>query len=146
MIASFNGLQQLVLLVDPVLPIEIVSVGNPIPDPLVLTTDDLSGAANGEQWEGLYVMIENVTMTNNQIGGDVGSFTDNSGTGYISEYFQYFDDQFIAGINPWPSAGTRMNLTGFVREEAGTPGQIYSVNPRNDDDIEFLSAEPLVKD
>ena len=144
-LATFGGLTQLNLITNPVIPIEIVSAGNPIPEPLVLTAADLDGPI-GEQWEGMFVKLENVEMVNRSITGDIGSITDASGgTTYISEYFQIFDDAFNDGINLFPSTGTRFTLTGFVREEStATPGDIYSVNPRDLSDIIILTNPPQI--
>lgn len=139
--ATFGGLTQLNLITDPVIPIEILSAGNEIPEPVLLTAADLNDPANGEQWEGMFATMVDLEMVNPNAGSDRGSFTDASGgTAYISEYFQYFDDQFTAGLNPWPTAGTRFTLTGWIREEGG----IYSLNPRNDDDIIILTNPPQI--
>ncbi len=47
-IDEYFGFTELALLTNPVVPIDIESTGNALPDPLKLTVSDLDGFANGE--------------------------------------------------------------------------------------------------
>ncbi len=141
---EYNGLSQLALLTNPVVPIEIVSTGNPLPDPLQLTTADLSNNAVAEQWESMWVTLKNVSIVNNNLSSNTASITDDSGgLTYLDDYFWYFRSRFNDNIYQWPPTGTQLNVMGFVRH-VGTDQ--YTVNPRNEDDMEILSNPPVIHD
>ncbi len=143
-VSEYNGLTQLALLTNPVVPIEIVSTDNPLPDPLLLTAADLADNANGEQWESMWVRLENVSVVNNNLSSNMASITDNSGgTTYLDDYFWWFRSRFNDNIYSWPPAGTALNVKGFVRN-VGTDQ--YTVNPRTDADLEVLSNPPVIED
>ncbi len=142
-VSEFGNFSQVGQLTDPLTPVEILSVGNPLPDPLVLTAQDLDGRANGEQWESMFVRINGASIVNNNIAGNWASFTDASGsTGYLAEYFNWWRDRLQAGSISWPVNGSDLDLWGFVRDESGTPGQVYSVNPRDDMDLDVADCIP----
>ncbi|RMF60193.1 MAG: hypothetical protein D6748_04650, partial [Calditrichaeota bacterium] len=58
---------------DPVIPVEILSVGNPLPNPVQLTVADLEDRAVAEQWESMWAVINNATIVNNNIPGNWAS-------------------------------------------------------------------------
>ncbi len=135
---------------DPLIPVEIISTGNPLPEPKVLTNADLATVASAEQWESMWVRIENATMVNNNISGDWASFTDPSGeTGYLAEYFNWFRDRLNPsgeGTYSWPAPGTNFNVVGFTRDESGSPGRVMSINPRDTLDLTILTNPPVISD
>jgi Secretion system C-terminal sorting domain len=144
---EFGNFSQVALLTDPLTPINILSANNPLPDPVLLTTADLSTVASAEQWESMFVTIESASIINNAISGNWASMNDASGsTGYIAEYFLWFRDRLNAGTYTWPSSGTNLNITGFIRDETGSPGRVHNINPRDTLDITILSNPPVITD
>jgi len=148
-VEEFNSFSQINIygfsyIPDPVIPVDIESSGNPLPDPRILTAADLAGPAAAEQWESMFVRVEDGTIVNNSISGNWASFTDPSGsTGYIAEYFYWFYNRLPAQYQ-WPAPGTNLNVVGFTRDESGAPGRVYSVNPRDTLDLEIQSKPPVV--
>jgi len=136
-----NHFTQLVVLTDPVVPVSIISSGNTLPEPKVLTFADLESYDVAEQWENMLVKVENATITNREYSSNQAVMDDGTGTGYMDDYFLYFRAQFDNHLNPWPANGTRINLTGFTRDV----NQPYlSINPRNDASIEILTNPPEI--
>ncbi len=128
---------------EPVIPVEILSSDNPLPDPVVLTAADLQTRAAAEQWESMWVRFENVRIVNNNLAGYWASVTDASGgTTFLAEYFGWFYNNLRNDIYDWPSPGTRLNAVGFTRDEPGG----FTLNPRTPDDLEILSNPPTISD
>lgn len=139
---EYYGLTQLALLTNPVVPIEILSTDNPLPDPLQLTTADLSSNAVAEQWESMWVNLQNVSIVNNNLSSNTASITDDSGgLTYLDDYFWWFRSRFNDNVYQWPPTGTLLNVKGFVRH---VNVDQYTVNPRNEDDLETLSNPPVI--
>ncbi|MEZ4745468.1 MAG: T9SS type A sorting domain-containing protein [Calditrichia bacterium] len=128
---------------DPVVPVTIESAGNPLPDPIVLTAADLVNKSVGEQWESQWVKVENAVIVNNNISGNWASINDGTGITYIAEYFNWFHDR-LPGAYQWPSNGTEVEVYGFTRDESGSPGQVYTINPRDTLDLVELSSPPVI--
>ncbi|MBN2366144.1 MAG: T9SS type A sorting domain-containing protein [Calditrichaeota bacterium] len=142
-IDEYTGLSQLAILTDPLVPVNIVSGGNTLPAPKLLTLEDLATHAAAEQWESMLVRIENATVTNNNFSSNQAVITDGTATGYIDDYFWYYRSQFNNGLNPWPSNGTSLNINGFTRDI----DQAYlSINPRDDSYFEILTNPPVIDD
>lgn len=142
---EFNNFSQMFLLTDPnfLVPVDIESAGNPLPDPVVLTAADIETRASAEQWESMWTRLENVTVVNNNVPGNWASVTDASGgTAFMGEYFLWFNSRLNAGTYTWPPPGTRLNVNGFVRDEPSG----YTTNPRTDADIEILTNPPVISD
>lgn len=128
---------------DQAVPVTFESFGNELPDPVKLTSADLSTYADGEQWENMYAIVENVTIVNNSTSSNTASFTDgSSGTAYLDDYFLYFRSRFDNETFQWPVAGTRLTATGFVRDT----GQPFSINPETEDDLIILTNPPVLSD
>ncbi len=145
-VTTFSQFTQINLLTaDPLVPVEILSAGNPLPDPVTLTTADLADRATGEQWESQLVRFEGATVVNNAIAGNWASLNDASGSvGYIAEYANFFRDMLNAGTYTWPANGTNLDVEGYVRDEAGSPGQVFTINPMTFDDLTILSNPPEI--
>lgn len=140
-VAEFSSFSQITLITNPLIPIEILSVGNPLPDPLLLTADDLDVRADAEQWESMWVRVEDATIVNNNVAGNWASYTDASGaTTFMGEYFNWFRDRLIAGSYSWPASGTNFNVRGFMRDEPAG----YTINPRDTLDLEILTNPPVI--
>ncbi len=139
---EYSGLTQLALLTNPPVPVDIVSTGNTLPDPVTLTAADLTTNDVAEQWESMWVTIKNASIVNNALSSNEASITDASGgTTFLDDYFWWFRSRFNDGIYAWPSPGTSINVKGFVRQ---TNVDMYTVNPRTDADLETLSNPPVI--
>lgn len=142
-VSEFGNFSQVAQLTDPLTPVEIISVGNPLPDPLLITAQDLDGLASGEQWESMFVRVEDATIVNNNIAGNWASFTDGTGsTGFLAEYFNWWRDRLNAGTINWPVNGSDLSLQGFVRHEGGASP--YNINPRDSLDIDVSPCAPPI--
>ncbi|MEJ2634930.1 MAG: T9SS type A sorting domain-containing protein [Calditrichia bacterium] len=139
---TYAGLTQLALLTrkNELVPVDVVSAGNPLPDPKVLTLDQLATKALAEQWESMLVRVDDARITNNNASSNQAIITDGTGQGSIDDYFGYFRYQFDDGTYDWPVNGTRVNVTGFVRDLGA---EASSINPRDDNDVEVLSFPPV---
>ena len=139
---EYVGFSQIFLLTNPVIPIEIISTGNPIPDPVKLTTADLTDDANAEQWESMWVALDNVKIVSNAVSSNRASITDDSdGLTYLDDYFMWFRGRFDNNAYSWPGPGTLMNVKGFMRQTAANQ---HGINPRDDNDLEQLSSPPSI--
>jgi Secretion system C-terminal sorting domain len=140
-VTTYTGLTQMNIPTNPPIPVTIVSSGNPLPDPKVLTCADVVTHGAGEQWESMNVRIEDATVTNNNFSGNIAVITDGSANGYIDDYFWFYRSQFNSGLNPWPANGTNLNITGFTRDIGSA---YFTINPRNDSFIEILTNPPTI--
>jgi uncharacterized repeat protein (TIGR01451 family) len=97
----------------------VESSGNPVPGPEVLTT----GAVSQEQWEGVLVRVENITVTNDSLGYGEWAINDGSGDVVVDDkgsytYVPVFGDPLIAVIGPLDYSF-----------------DVFKIQPRDDDDI-----------
>ncbi|MEJ2537682.1 MAG: hypothetical protein P8048_11645, partial [Calditrichia bacterium] len=142
-VTTYTGLTQLNIPTNPPIPVTIVSSGNALPAPKVLTCADIETHGAGEQWESMNVRLEDATVTNNNFSGNIAVITDGSGNGYIDDYFWFYRSQFNSGLNPWPANGTRINVTGCTRDVGSA---YFTINPRNDSYIDILTNPPTISD
>jgi predicted extracellular nuclease len=80
---------------------DVLSSGNPLPDPVVLATGDVSQ----EMWESVLVRVENVTVTDGDLGHGEWSVSDGSGDVIIDDkgaytYVPTTGDELTAVIGP----------------------------------------------
>ncbi|MDY7076097.1 MAG: lamin tail domain-containing protein [Chloroflexota bacterium] len=80
-VAEYNGLTEL----DSPTAYAVETSGNPLPDPVMLPTGDVAQ----EQWEGVLVRLENVTVTNPDLGNGEWSVSDGSGDVRIDDKGNY---------------------------------------------------------
>ena len=98
---------------------DVVSVGNPLPDPVILSTGDVSQ----EQWEAVLVRVENVTVTNGDMGYGEWSVSDGSGDVVV-------DDK--GGYSYSPVGGDFIDaVIGPLDFTYG----VFKIQPRDDNDI-----------
>lgn len=104
--------------------VTILSSGNPVPNPTIVTTGQISGGMTAESYEGCLVKVMNVTTT--QVADNYGKWAVNDNTGAC-----FVDDLFH--VRPNPALGDPFtSIVGTVNyyfEE-------YSINPRTDDDVQ----------
>jgi len=99
--------------------VSILGEGNPVPDPVVVTTNDL---ASNEAYEGVLTRINNVTVS--QLPDSYGQWYVNDGSGECQ-----IDDAIFSYT---PEEGqTFDSITGVVDYSYGE----YGLNPRNSDDL-----------
>lgn len=99
------------------------SSGNPMPEPVVISTLALS---TEEQYEGVLVRVENVACTEQNSGFGMWEVNDDSGAAKVHGLlFSYT-----------PTLGAEYNITGVVNYSF----EEFRVCPRNLDDIEVLNA------
>ena len=142
---EFSQFTEVALLTNPAVPVNIVGTGT-LPSPLLLTAADMT-QAEGEQWESMFVEIQNAVSVNNNISGDWASFNDGTGVSYLAEYFNWFRDRLPQqgnGSVEWPAPGTEFTVQGFTQDASGTPGQVFVVNPRDTFDITITADPPPV--
>ncbi|MDZ7269065.1 MAG: lamin tail domain-containing protein [candidate division KSB1 bacterium] len=148
--ANTASITQLELLTNPVTPVEFVDFGTPRPAPVLLKPGDLG--ANGavtdpkltERWESMLVRFENLTVTANGLPGNIMIAGDATGSIALDDYFDAVFDVVSANGGVWPGfpAGTRINVTGYIR--AGTTQGTVTINPRTINDVEVASSPPAI--
>lgn len=122
-ISEFNGITELGSIVSA--SSNIVSSGNNLYAATVVTTL----AANGEDYEGVLVKVENATCSGT--GSSTGSFIVNDGSGDLIVYKSLYTDLNL-------TATTIYNITGIV----GMYSNNYQLYPRSANDIEIVNAVP----
>ncbi|HPR59107.1 MAG TPA: PKD domain-containing protein, partial [Bacteroidales bacterium] len=101
----------------------VVSSGNPIPEPLTVSTGTMNNTADGEPYEGCIVKVEEVEVTQMPNAAYEWYVSDGSGDCQIDDRIYYFDP--IAGQTFFYIAGA----VDYSYDE-------YGINPRNGADIE----------
>lgn len=142
---EFSQFTEVALQTSPAVPVNIVGTGT-LPSPLLLTAADMT-QAEGEQWESMFVEVQNAVSVNNNISGDWASYNDGTGVSYLAEYFNWFRDRLPQqgnGSVEWPSPGTEFTVQGFTQDASGTPGQVFVINPRDTFDITITADPPPV--
>ncbi len=105
--------------------INVISSGNALPDPLLITCSDLpDDSSASEPYEGVLVRLENVVVDSLL---DYGEWYVTDGTARCR-----IDD--AAGYTYVPAVGDTLNITGIVRYTYGN----YKIEPRGDYDIELV--------
>ena len=98
---------------------EVLSAGNDLPAPKIL----FSGSVAQEQWEGVLVRVENVTVTNGDLGYGEWSVNDGSGDVVIDDKGSYTYS---------PSTGDQLaSIIGPLDYSYGA----FKIQPRDDNDI-----------
>ncbi|MFH1865096.1 MAG: S8 family serine peptidase, partial [Candidatus Eisenbacteria bacterium] len=119
LVVETDGLTELDLLTE----MEIVSSGNPIPDPAIL---DPSIIDTDESYEGVLVRVEDVTVTDDTPDDWVVTST---GSCRVGDW---------AGYSYTPVIDDELHVTGVV----GALSDLHKLQPRDDDDIEYASGVP----
>lgn len=123
----------------PVSSFQVISQGNPIPEPTLITTGALASAATGEQWESVFVKVQNATVTS--APNNYQEFNINDGTGNAQ-----VDNQCFAPGHVW--AGVSVGQTwAEIRGVVDYSFSFYGINPRSTSDMiqEFTLANSQIK-
>ena len=123
-VTEYNNLTEMESLTDFV----VVSSNNPIPDPAIIPTGDVSQ----EQWEGVLVKVEYVTVIDDDLGYGEWSVSDGSGDVVIDDKGSY---------TYTPATGDMIvSLTGPVDYSFGA----FKILPRDDADIVFSAPATII--
>ncbi len=143
-----QSITQFALFTNPVTPVEFLDFDLPLPEPVLLTPGDLGASgtttntALAERWESTLARFENLTVTGNGLPGNIMSAADATGSINLDDYFNAVFNVVSANGGVWPGfpAGTKINVTGFIR--GGTTQGTTTINPRSLADIEVAAAPP----
>ncbi len=108
---------------------EIISTGNTLPDPAIVSTGDFVSAATAEQWESMYLEFQNATVTDANLGYGEWAFDDGSGATRADD---------MGSFTYTPALGDYYN---FIRGIGWYSYGNYKLEPRDDSDF-FLSTPP----
>ncbi len=152
--ASTQSISQFILITDPVTPVDFLDFGLATPDPIVLTPGDIGATGSSEdprlteRFESTLVRFEGLTVLSNFAGqpGNIMIAGGDDGQIAIDDYF--FDLRTFLDSNSgvWPGfpAGTKINVTGFMRDViTGGQGRT-TINPVSFDAIEVASSPPEI--
>ncbi len=145
-----QSITQFALFTDPVVQIEFLDFGLPLPAPILLKPGDLGATAGttntalSERWESTLVRFENLTVTANGLPGNLMTAADETGSITLDDYFNAIFNIVNPNAGIWPGfpAGTKINVTGLIR--GGTSQGTTTINPRSLADIEVASAPPEI--
>jgi hypothetical protein len=101
---------------------QVISQGNSIPEPVIVSTASLNNAA-AEQWESVLVKVQNVTVASTPSTYQEFNVTDGSG------YCQV-DNQFFAPGHTWTNVQLGVTFTSIVGI-VDYSYSLYGLNPRN---------------
>ncbi|HAN41081.1 MAG TPA: hypothetical protein GX398_00905 [Candidatus Cloacimonetes bacterium] len=108
---------------------QILSSNNPLPQPTVITTDQLTGS-NGEQWESVLVQVQDVTVT---------ATPDNRNEFYVNNSTaacQVDDQCFRPGTFTWPTMTVGQNIAS-IQGVVDYAFSEFGLNPRSLQDVIF---------
>ncbi len=104
--------------------VTILSSGNPVPNPIIVTTGQMSSGMTAESYEGCLVKVMNVTVTTEPDQYAQFAADDNTGACFIDDLFDVY---------PEPVVGT--TYTSIIGMGHYTFGE-YTINPRTMDDVQ----------
>ncbi|MCF7920817.1 MAG: T9SS type A sorting domain-containing protein [Candidatus Cloacimonetes bacterium] len=127
-VAEYYGLTELSFPTD----VTLISAGNPLPPPVVVTTLDVSG---NEAYEGVLVELQDVYVSAVQDGYGQWYVVDMSGTPcQIDDTFFYLDS-----VDP-PIEVIQNDYWAFIRGIATYSFDEYQIDPRFPEDMSHVSA------
>ncbi len=103
---------------------QVHSGGHALPSPQTLSTGALSTSAVPEEWEGVLVMIQDLTVVSDSLGFGEWSVTDGSGTCRIDDLGEYTYEPAVGGLI--------QSITGVCWYSFDD----FKVEPRDDADID----------
>ena len=109
--------------------VNLLSSGNPIPDPMVVTCGDLAVDGVGEPYEGCLIELHDVTVVEEQINFGQWYVMDGTGIAQIDDGFFYLDE-----IEP-PIVITLGMEWAIIRGCLDYSYDEYGLSPRTPDDL-----------
>ncbi len=113
---------------SPITSFQVISSGNPIPAPASITTGDLSNDATGEQWESVFVRVQNVNVT--AAPNNYAEFYVNDGSGAS----QVDDQCFPRSGFTWPSITVGQSWAR-IQGVVDFSFDYFAINPRDLQDL-----------
>jgi len=113
---------------SPVTSFQVISSGNPIPAPAAITTGALTSPATAEQWESVFVRVQNVNVT--AAPNNYAEFYVNDGSGAC----QVDDQCFPRSGFSWPSISVGQNWAR-IQGVVDFSFSYYAINPRDLQDL-----------
>lgn len=112
---------------SPVNSFQVISQGNPLPEPALITTGQLIDASSNEQWESCYVKVLNTTVTGSPNSYQEFYVTDGSGAAQV-------DNQCFAPGHTW--SGISVGQTwAEIRGVVDFSFSYFGINPRSATDM-----------
>jgi hypothetical protein len=152
--ANTQSITETVLFTNPVQPVEILNSGLPLPEPILLKPGDLGATGSSEdprlteRWESTLVRFENLTVISNSPvqSGNIMTAGDGTGTIAIDDFFLSIRTFLDANHGEWPGLppGTKINVTGFLRDVFTNGAGRTTINPRTFADIEIPPSPPEI--
>ncbi len=118
---------------------QIISSNNPLPEPSLITTGALASPVTGEQWESVYVKIQNAVVTSTPNSYQEFLVNDGSGNAQI-------DNQCFTPGHVWSGITIGQNWAE-IRGVVDYSFNAYGINPRNNADMiqEFTLANSSIR-
>ena len=124
-------------------PIEILAVGQPMPDTSVVATGDLLWPSTAEQWGTVFVRAENAVVIDNNKPFSEWVIDDGTGPAWVD------DDSDSLSNFVRPPVGTTINsVTGWVYHHFGSyaDSNVYKLEPNYVEDVVIGGGPPSVLD
>ncbi len=136
--------------------ITVNSTGNPLPEPVIISTQVIGTSSNGklpaESYEGVLVKYENVTVTDDNADGESGPVSNNYGEIYVSDASNIQTRvELQEGTHSFHNSWANLTPANNIKVKAGDTFQgitgilcftfsNYKLMPRKNDDFEgFVS-------
>ncbi|MCX6639907.1 MAG: T9SS type A sorting domain-containing protein [bacterium] len=122
-------------------PIQILGIGQPVPNEPILPTGDLNWPTKAEQWENVMVKIQNAMVTANNLPYYQWKVSDGSGPTYVDD-----DSDSIYGYVRPPVGTTVQLIRGWMYNHYGfySDSSSYQIEPLYRSDIVIGSGPPDV--
>ncbi len=118
-VAEYNGVTELTYVTT-----QVLSSGNPLPNPTLVTTGSLNNAATAEQYEGVYAAISRASVSSSTEDNSYNQFGINDGTGECLVDDDMYDDYSV-------QVGQQLDMLGIIHYSYDH----YKVFPRTAADL-----------
>ena len=142
-VVEYSGLTELILDNNSSDAVQIVSSGNSLPSPEIITLSELLKTTVVESWESTLLKINNVTVKDTANSSQMLPIDDGNGNNcYIDDYFLWFRQNLADGSYKWPVKDSELSVVGFFRQLNDIYGnRWYTINPRDYADMQLLQAD-----
>ena len=128
-------------------PVNILAVGEDLPEPELIESGDLRWPTTAEQWGNVTVRIEEGLVTNNDLQYEIFEVDDGSGGVLVdddSDSIQVYYD----AVGPPPVGTFISSIEGWVYHHYGSnvDSSAYKLEPLYMSDIEFGAGPPTISD
>ncbi|MBC8395437.1 MAG: T9SS type A sorting domain-containing protein [Candidatus Marinimicrobia bacterium] len=128
-------------------PVNILSVGEVLPDAELIESGDLRWPTTAEQWGNVTVRIEEGTVTNNDLQYEIFEVDDGSGGVLVDDDSDSIEVHFDA-VGPPPVGTFISSIEGWIYHHYGDYGDstAYKLEPLYMSDIDFGAGPPVISD